>query len=63
MKPDGKLEQRTEQPEVAENADQPDALKREFMARFGRYAATAPAAMFVLMSPRTSKAIASDGAP
>ncbi len=44
-------------------AQNPDVIKRQFLKRFGGYAATAPAALFVLMSPRTSKALNSDGAP
>ncbi len=49
--------------EPASEARGPDELKRDFLRRFGGYAATAPAALFVLMSPRTSRAIASDGGP
>ncbi len=40
---------------------EPDAIRREFLRRFGAYAATTPAAVFALISPRTSKAICSDG--
>lgn len=42
----------------------PDELKRDFLRRFGKYAATTPAAVFVLMSTHSSRAVgASDGAP
>lgn len=40
-----------------------DELRRDFLRRFGGYAASAPAAVYLLMSPRTSKAVGSDGAP
>ncbi|WP_300364639.1 hypothetical protein [Hydrogenimonas sp.] len=36
-----------------------DAAKREFMKKFGKYAATAPLGMYVLMSPVASRAQAS----
>lgn len=40
-----------------------DELRRDFLRRFGGYAASAPAAVYMLMSPRTSRAVGSDGAP
>ena len=36
-----------------------DEAKREFMKKFGKYAATAPVGMYLLMSPTASKAQAS----
>jgi hypothetical protein len=36
-----------------------DVTKREFMKKFGRYAATAPLGMYLLMGPGASKAQAS----
>lgn len=36
-----------------------DEAKREFMKKFGKYAATAPVGMYLLMSPSASKAQAS----
>lgn len=33
----------------------PDDLKRDFLKRFGKYAATAPATLFLLMSPNLAK--------
>ena len=38
----------------------PDEMKREFMKKFGKLAATAPVGMFMLMGPGASKAAASD---
>ncbi len=36
-----------------------DEAKREFMKKFGKYAATAPLGMYLLMTPSSSKAQAS----
>ncbi len=47
-------------PEGRAEADQ---KKREFIKRFGGYAATAPVVMYSLMSPRRSAAAASDTGP
>ncbi|WP_456452204.1 hypothetical protein [Hydrogenimonas sp.] len=44
-----------ERQEVAEV----DAAKRDFMKKFGKYAATAPLGMYLLMGPGASKAQAS----
>ena len=45
------------------SADQsPEALRRGFLKRFGRYAAVTPVVTFTLMSSMSSKAIASGGA-
>lgn len=43
----------------------PEALRRDFLKRFGVYAATAPLVTYALMSPRTAKAVGSfsDGGP
>ena len=38
-----------------------DSTKREFMKKFGGYAATAPIGMFMLMSPNASANISSGG--
>ena len=40
-------------------AETPDALRRQFLLKFGKYAASAPAVTFTLMSAASSKAIAS----
>ncbi len=40
-----------------------DELRREFMKKFGRLAATVPAGMFLLMGPGASRAQASTIAP
>jgi len=37
--------------------------RREFITKFGKYAATAPLGMYVLMSPKRSAAAASDTGP
>lgn len=37
----------------------PDEMKREFMKKFGKLAATAPLGMFLLMGPYQSAAAAS----
>lgn len=43
--------------------ESPDMIRREFIKRFGVYAAGTGVGLFILMSPRTSKAVGSDGAP
>lgn len=52
-------------PEAAEesiNLDQPpEAVRRDFLKRFGGLAAATPVASFTLMSTMSSKAIASGG--
>jgi hypothetical protein len=42
-----------------EESTEVDASKREFMKKFGKYAATAPLGMYLLMGPGASKAQAS----
>ena len=37
----------------------PDEMKREFIKKFGKLAASAPVGMFMLMGPGASKAAAS----
>lgn len=37
----------------------PQDLRRDFLKRFGKYAASTPAVVFTLMSPSTSKAVGS----
>lgn len=44
-------------------ANNPDLLKRQFIRRFGVYSAGTCAGLYLLMSPHTSKAKGSDGAP
>jgi len=39
----------------------PEALRRDFLKRFGGYAATAPLVTFTIFSSRTAKAVGSDG--
>lgn len=41
----------------------PEMVRREFMKRFGVYAAGSAVGLYVLMSPKTAKAVGSDGAP
>ena len=41
------------------NENEVDEAKREFMKKFGKYAATAPLGMYLLMGPGASKAQAS----
>lgn len=48
------------QEEKKETLDEPDLLKREFMKKFGSYAATVPFGMYLLMSPSQAKAGFSD---
>lgn len=36
-----------------------DTTKREFMKKFGKYAATAPVGMYMLMTPSMSSAVSS----
>jgi len=38
-----------------------DSTKREFMKKFGSYAATVPVGMYILMTPSTSAAAGSGG--
>ena len=39
----------------------PEAMRRDFLKRFGGYAATAPLVTFTIFSSRTAKAISSSG--
>jgi len=41
----------------------PDDTRRDFIKRFGAYSAGAAAGLFILMSPRSSHALGSDGGP
>lgn len=47
------------------NSTEPEQLRRDFLKKFGKYAATTPAVAFTLMSTYSSKAVASatEGAP
>jgi len=45
--------------ELKEETMEVDAAKRDFMKKFGKYAATAPLGMYLLMGPGASKAQAS----
>jgi hypothetical protein len=51
-------------PETGSKSD-PEMMRREFIKRFGKYAAGSAEGLFVLMSPSTSKKAmcASDGGP
>lgn len=42
-------------------AQSPEALRRDFLKRFGSYASTAPLVTFTVFSAFSSKAIASGG--
>ena len=54
-------ETENESPENGAEDQSPEMIRREFIKRFGVYAAGAGVGLFILMSPRTSKASASDG--
>lgn len=41
----------------------PESVRRDFIKRFGSYAAGTCAGLFVLMSPKTSTHAGSDGGP
>lgn len=41
----------------------PEIVRREFLKRFGVYAAGSAVGLYVLMSPKRARAIGSDGAP
>ena len=41
----------------------PEMVRREFMKRFGVYAAGSAVGLYVLMSAKTARAVGSDGAP
>lgn len=51
---------------AAGDGSSPEMVRREFMKRFGVYAAGSAIGLYVLMSPKTSRAVGSgpsDGAP
>jgi len=48
---------------IRDEAGSPDMLRREFMKRFGVYAAGSAIGLYVLMSPGTSAIAGSDGGP
>lgn len=50
MKKENEIEQELE------NVAPEDAMKRQFLAKFGKLAAVAPVGMFMLMGPTQSKA-------
>jgi hypothetical protein len=54
--------QKTAAPAAEEAGQTPEMTREEFFKRFGVYSAGAAAGLFLLMSPRTSRA-ASDSAP
>ena len=58
-----KKHEETKAPASKETDPEPDMIRRDFIKRFGAYSAGTCAGLFVLMSPRTSKALGSDGAP
>ena len=61
MKNDTTKNKEKTQEEILEKADE---TKREFIKKFGKYAASAPIMGIVLMTPETSQAqIASDSGP
>lgn len=43
--------------------EQPENIRRDFLKKFGKYAATVPVVTFTLMSPNSAKAITSCGGP
>ena len=45
----------------ADGGNTPEMVRREFMKRFGVYAAGSAIGLYVLMSPKTAKAVGSDG--
>ncbi len=48
----------------SEGSEEPELITRkEFVKRFGIYAATIPMAVVTLFSPNSAKAIGSDGGP
>jgi len=49
--------------ETEEALTEANERRRDFIKKFGAYAATAPLAMYVLMSPTRSAAAASDTGP
>lgn len=50
--------------ERSEQGEQtPEMVRREFIKRFGAYAAGSALGLYVLMSPKTAKAVGSDGGP
>lgn len=54
----------TEEQSLTEINEVADKTKREFIKKFGKFAATAPLGMFILMSAGTSRAHAgSDAGP
>lgn len=44
-----------------ETQESPENIRRDFLKKFGKYAATTPVVTFTLMSSFSSKAIASGG--
>lgn len=56
----------TEKPqdEAVSEEESPEMLRRQFMKKYGGYAAGSAIGLFLLMSPKKAKAqIGSDGAP
>ena len=51
----------TDVPTSGEAELTPDMIRRDFIKRFGAYSVGTCAGVFLLMSPRTSKATGSDG--
>ncbi len=48
--------------EAAGEEQSPEMVRREFMKRFGVYAAGSAVGLYVLMSAKSAKAVGSDGA-
>ncbi len=59
MKGDGVMKEKIEEAVVVLERSEVDQTKREFMKKFGKYAAVAPVGMYLLMGPGASKAQAS----
>jgi hypothetical protein len=55
----------TDTNEAEEKIDKENSemVRREFIKRFGAYTAGTAIGLYVLMSPKTARAIGSDGAP
>jgi hypothetical protein len=55
----------TDTNEAEEKIDKENSemVRREFIKRFGAYTAGSALGLYVLMSPKTARAIGSDGAP
>ena len=55
-------EETTENGQAQREENSPEILRREFLKRFGSYAAGSAIGLYVLLSSKTSKAAGSDAA-